>query len=405
MILAGGRGRRLHPLTTPRAKPAVPFGGRYRLIDIVLSNFVNSGFVKIKVLTQYKSDSLNCHISRGWRLSPMLDQYVELVPAQQREGEIWYRGNADAVWQNLNLIRDEEPFDVCVFGADHIYKMDIRQMLHFHRQSQAALTVSAVPVPLAAASDFGVIEVDAQGMMIGFEEKPKDPKPMPKRPDYALASMGNYIFRADVLYEAVSQDAENDDSEHDFGKNIVAELYKNFRVAVYDFAENRLPGQHRREVGYWRDVGTLESFMAAHMDLISIHPVFDLYNPHWPIRTRSYHNPPAKFVHEAGERVGKATDSIVCSGCVISGGRIRSSILAQRVRVNSYAILDGCILFNGVNVGRHARLRNCIVDKYVDIPEGSQIGYDRKADEERFFVSESGIVVVPKGADVSSFGE
>src|SRR5215468_2481959 len=329
IVLAGGEGRRLHPLTAERAKPAVPIGGRYRLVDFVLSNFVNSGFFKIKVLTQYKSDSLNAHIARGWRLSAMLDFYVDLVPAQQRTGKDWYRGSADAMWQSLNVITDEDPDYVAVFGGDHIYKMDVRQMLDSHLEHQADVTVAAVPVPRSEAKDFGILAVDDRGRVVSFDEKPAQPREIPGRPGWCLASMGNYIFTTEPLVEALRADAGDERSKHDFGHSILPWMVKRAEVCAYDFAQNEIPGQEERERGYWRDVGTIAAYWQANMDLVSVHPLLDLYNPRWPIRTWALPLPPAKFVFadEENARMGIATDSLVCEGCIISGGRIDRCVL------------------------------------------------------------------------------
>jgi len=402
MVLAGGEGRRLYPLTIDRAKPAVPFAGRYRIIDIVLSNLVNSGLNKIKVVTQYKSHSLETHVARAWRVASILDQYIEPIPAQQRTGKSWFKGSADAVYQCFNVIRDERPTHVVVFGGDHIYKMDVRQMLDFHFAKKAQLTVAAIPVPLAEAKSFGVIEVDADGRMIGFQEKPASPKPMPGRPDFALASMGNYIFDTDVLTTELEADASNEESNHDFGRDVLPAMYGRRDVFVYDFATNEVPGEEERERGYWRDIGTIETYFNAQMDLVSIHPLFNLYNHLWPMRTMTLHEPPAKFVFsdEAASRIGIATDSMVCDGCIVSGGRIHRTVMAPRTRINSYSHVEESILLEGVNVGRHARIRRAIVDKDVDVPAGTEIGYDLEADRKRFFVSEGGIVVVPKGTQI-----
>lgn len=400
MILAGGAGTRLRPLTRDRAKPAVPFGGRYRLIDIVLSNFVNSGFYQIEVLTQYKSESLHQHISRGWRLSEQLNHFIDIVPAQQRVGPQWYRGSADAVYQNLNLIRDHEPEDVCVFGADHIYKMDVSDMVRFHREREADLTVAAVPVSLEEGKSFGVFDVDASGRIDNFVEKPDEPTPMPGDEEKCLASMGNYIFDAEVLADRVREDAQDEESAHDFGKNIVTEMVRDpdASVYVYDFSQNRVPGQPEREVGYWRDVGTIDSYWEASMDLVRIHPYFDLYNDEWPIRTHFENHPPAKFVHDdpSNERVGRAINSVVAEGCIVSGGVIRDSILFPEARVNSFSEIDQSILFEGVDVGRRAKIRRAIIDKNVEIPPDTVIGHDLEKDRERFTVSDNGIVVIPK---------
>jgi glucose-1-phosphate adenylyltransferase len=404
MILAGGAGTRLRPLTRERAKPAVPFGGRYRLIDIVLSNFVNSGFYQIKILTQYKSESLNRHVSRGWRLSDQLDQFIDVVPAQQRVGPQWYRGSADAIYQNLNLIEDNQPEDVCVFGADHIYKMDISQMLQDHRRREADLTVAAVPVTLEEAKAFGVFEIDEEGRITDFVEKPDDPTPMPGDPERCLASMGNYIFDTETLVERVRNDADKEDSSHDFGHDIVSPMVADpdSEVFVYDFSDNRVPGQHEREVGYWRDVGTVDAYWRASMDLVSVHPHFDLYNDKWPIRTYYENHPPAKFVHHdpSNERVGKAIDSMVAQGCIVSGGTIQDSVLFPEVHTHSYSRIDESILFEGVEVGEGARIRRAVIDKGVEIPPETVIGHDLEKDRERFSVSDEGIVVIPKGEEL-----
>lgn len=398
MILAGGQGQRLMPLTQDRAKPAVPFGGRYRLIDFVLSNFVNSGFSKIKVLTQYKSNSLNTHLNRAWRLAPILDQYIEPVPAQQNLGPEWYKGSADAIYQNMNIITDEEPEYVCVFGADHVYKMNINQMLEQHIVTGADLTVAAKPVNLEEARGFGVIGVDGGWRMRSWAEKPQNPWPMPGDPDKALASMGNYIFKTEALVRELQRDAGTTGSVHDFGRDIITSMYQNtdYKVFCYDFEKNTYPGQHERERGYWRDVGTIDSYYESSMDLIGVVPVLDLYNKRWPIRSHMGHHPPAKFVHNQGERVGSATNSIVSEGCIVSGGQISSSILCPGVRVNSFARVEDSILFDGVTVGRNAKLRKVILDKNVTIPPGMAIGYDLEADQARFTISANGVVVVPK---------
>jgi glucose-1-phosphate adenylyltransferase len=403
VVLAGGEGTRLWPLTAERAKPAVPIGGRYRLIDFVLSNLVNSGLLKIKVLTQYKSDSLNTHIARGWRLPAMLDFYVEVVPAQQRLGKEWFRGSADAMFQSLNIITDEEPDLVAVFGGDHIYKMDVNQMVDFHLDKQADVTVAAIPVPVAEATQFGVLAVDEEGAILAFDEKPARPRELPSRPGWALASMGNYLFDTAPLVEELERDQESK-GNHDFGRNILPAMVGKRRVYAYDFSKNEIPGMLERERGYWRDVGTIAAYWQANMDLIAVNPVFDLYNPRWPIRTHTLPLPPAKFVFAEQGRVGMATDSLVSEGCIISGGRIDRSVLSPGVRINSFAHVEESILMDGVDVGRHARLRRAVVDKGVHIPAGMEIGYDLEADRARFHVGDDGIVVVPKDADLSGRG-
>ncbi len=400
VVLAGGEGRRLLPLTADRAKPAVPIGGRYRLIDFVLSNLVNSGLLKIKVLTQYKSDSLNTHIARGWRLPAMLDFYVEVVPAQQRVGKEWFRGSADAMFQSLNIITDEDPDLVAVFGGDHLYKMDVNQMVDFHLDKQAEVTVAAIPVPVAEATAFGVLSVNDEGELLSFDEKPAQPREIPGRPGWALASMGNYLFETAPLVDALSHD-QSQGTQHDFGRNILPAMVGRRRAFVYDFSKNEIPGALERERGYWRDVGTIEAYWQANMDLIAVDPIFDLYNQRWPIRTYTAPLPPAKFVFAQSERMGTATDSLVSEGCIISGGRIDRSILSPGVRINSFAHVEESILMDGVDVGRHARIRRAIIDKGVHIPPGMEIGVDLAADRRRFHVSDEGIVVVPKEADLS----
>jgi len=399
MILAGGEGKRLAPLTLERAKPAVPFGARYRIIDVVLSNFVNSGFHKIKVLTQYKSASLEEHVARAWRLSPILDNYIETIPAQQRTGLSWFKGSADAVWQCFHVVEDEDPEIVIIFGGDHIYKMDMQVMLDHHLQKNADLTVAAIPVPKKEASDFGIIHIDAEGRVISFVEKPADPPEMPGRPGWSLASMGNYIFNKQALRDELIKDQTIEDSAHDFGKSILPSMVDGGkRCFVYDFATNLVPGEEKN--GYWRDVGTISSYFDAHMDLVSVSPEFNLYNRLWPVRTGVSFDPPAKFVFsdQQNARIGIATDSLVSDGCIISGGQIHKSVLSPGVRVNSFAHIEQCVLMERVKVGRYARLRRVIVDKDVELPAGIQIGFDLEADKKRFTVTEDGIVVIPKRA-------
>jgi len=381
----------------------VPFGGRYRLIDFVLSNLANSGFLKMKVLVQYKSESLNTHIQRAWRLTALLNQYVEIVPAQMRVGPKWFAGSADAIYQNLNIITDEEPEYLFVFGADHIYRMDVRQMLEFHAAHKADLTVAAIPVPVEEAGEFGIIEVDDEGRMAGFVEKPKTgAKTMPKDPTKCLASMGNYLFTTEALVQEIVRDAGDPNSAHDFGKSIVASMYQRKKVCVYDFATNVVPGQSERERGYWRDVGNIDAYYQANMDLVAVDPIFSLYNYEWPIYTVQYNYPPAKFVFrlENEGRIGQATNSLISEGCIISGGQVHHSIISPKVRVNSYAVVEDSILFENVNVGRHCKIRRAIVDKHVDVPAGTTIGYDLDKDRRQFHVSDSGIVIIPKGMHI-----
>lgn len=395
IILAGGEGKRLFPLTSDRVKSAVPFGGAYRIIDFVLSNFVNSGFTKIKVLTQYKSHSLNTHLSRGWRLSPLLDQYIDPVPAQMRTGPHWFQGTADAVFQNMNLILDEMPDHVCIFGGDHIFKMNIRQMLDHHVEAGGSVTVAAIPVPLAEAREFGVIRTEG-GKIRDFLEKPQNPEPTVPGGTTALASMGNYIFRTKDLIDILREDSEISSSKHDFGHNILPRLASEGRAFVYDFSKNTIPGMEELETGYWRDIGNIDAYWKANMDLVAVTPSFNLYNPYWTIRTYRPQVPPAKFVFadEKNKRVGVATDSIVCGGSIISGGQIDRSILSHGIRVNSYSHVSESVVFNGVDIGRYARLNRCIVEKDVRIPADLRVGFNHEEDKKFFFVSSGGIVVV-----------
>ena len=403
IVLAGGEGKRLAPLTLDRAKPAVPFGGNYRLIDFALSNLVNAGFRRIVVLTQYKSHSLDRHITLTWRLSPLLGNYVAPVPAQMRRGPHWFSGSADAIYQNLNLLNDEQPDYVAVFGADHIYRMDPGQMLDQHVETGAAVTVAALRAPLSQADQFGVVEAGPDGHTItAFREKPKDAVGLPDAPDQVFASMGNYMFTTEALIEAVTADAASSSSSHDMGGNIVPMLVGSGAAHVYDFSKNIVPGEGERDHGYWRDVGTLDAFYDAHMDLISVDPVFNLYNDEWPILTWHEPLPPAKFVFDEDGRRGHALDSMVCAGVVISGATARRSILSPGVHLHSHAEVEGSILMQGVDVGRGAVVRNAIVDKNVRIAPGAQVGVDPEADRERFKVSDNGIAVIPKGAVVEA---
>jgi glucose-1-phosphate adenylyltransferase len=403
IVLAGGEGKRLAPLTDDRAKPAVPFGGNYRLIDFALSNLVNGGLLRIVVLTQYKSHSLDRHVAATWRLSPLLGNYVAPVPAQMRRGPYWFQGSADAIYQNMNLLYDERPDYVAVFGADHIYRMDPLQMIDQHVDGGADVTVSAIRVPIEQASEFGVIETAADGRSISaFREKPTDPVGLPDAPDEVFASMGNYIFTTKALIEAVTSDAADESSKHDIGGNLIPQLVASGNAQVYDFAQNEVPGTHERERGYWRDVGTLDAFYDAHMDLISVDPIFNLYNRRWPILTWPDPLPPAKFVFEAEGRVGHAVDSMVCAGVVVSGSTVRRSVLSPEVHTHSHSLVEDSILMHGVDVGRRAIVRRAIVDKNVQIADGATIGVDAKRDRERFTVSEGGVVVIGKGAVVEA---
>lgn len=401
MILAGGEGKRLYPLTKDRAKPAVPFGGRYRIIDFVLNNFINSGFFKIKVLTQYKSDSLNKHITRGWALSPFLNQYVDLAPAQMRTGSEWYRGTADAIYQNIFHITDEDPDYVCIFGGDHIYKMDVSQMLDYHKEKKADLTISAIPIPIEEAHEFGIIEVDDDWKLTNFVEKPKTaPKSIPGNPNMCLASMGNYIFNKDSLLKALEEDEKIKSSNHDFGKNVIPMmLNEGKRIYVYNFNENVFPGMSDRERGYWMDVGSIDAYWQANMDLLDYDPELNLYSQAWPLRTFNYNYPPAKFIWEEGERVGMATNSMVSEGCIVSGAGLSRCVLSPKVKVNSFSQISESILMENVEIGRHSRIKKAIIDKNVIVPPNTRIGFNREEDEKRgFHVSPNGVTVVPKGA-------
>ncbi|MGV1010347.1 MAG: glucose-1-phosphate adenylyltransferase [Dermatophilaceae bacterium] len=404
IVLAGGEGKRLMPLTADRAKPAVPFGGIYRLIDFALSNVVNSSYLQVVVLTQYKSHSLDKHVTKTWRMSTMLGNYVTCVPAQQRVDKNWYLGSADAIFQSLNLIEDEEPDIVVVVGADHVYRMDFSQMVDQHLRSPAELTVAAIRQPISLADQFGVIEVDPDDVTkVGaFLEKPSRPQGLPDAPDEVLASMGNYVFDADALVEAVTRDHETDGSKHDMGGDIVPAFVDRGTAYVYDFKDNEVPGSTDRDRGYWRDVGTLDSYYDAHMDLISVHPVFNLYNKEWPIYTDYGPQPPAKFVHGYGDRVGEALSSAVSPGVVVSGAQVNLSVLSPGVHVHSYATISESVLLDDVEVGRYAVIRRAIIDKNVQIPEYCRIGVDHHADRARgFHVTENGIVVIGKGQKVT----
>lgn len=385
------------PLTADRAKPAVPFGGSYRLIDFVLSNLVNAGFVRLCVLTQYKSHSLDRHITTTWRMSTLLGDYVTAVPAQQRLGPRWFTGSADAIYQSLNLINDEQPDYVVVFGADNVYRMDPRQMLDQHIATGAGVTVAGIRMPRATADQFGVIETAADGMRIAaFLEKPADPPGIPDSPDQSYVSMGNYMFTTDVLVEALRADAANADSRHDMGGDIIPMLTDEGTAFVYDFNSNVVPGESERDHGYWRDVGTLDAYHDAHMDLVSVHPVFNLYNRLWPILTNLPPMPPAKFVEG-----GNAHESMVGAGTIVAGAHVRNSVLANDVRVAAGAYLEGCVVMPGARIGPGAVLRNAVLDKFTVVEGGAQIGVDLDGDRERYTVSDAGIVVIGKGVVVT----
>lgn len=399
MVMAGGRGERLYPLTRERSKPAVPVGGKYRLIDFVLSNLINSNIGGIYVLTQYKSQSLMEHLHHGWYINdPRGREFVIPVPAQMRMGESWYRGTADAIYQNHNLIMNHTPDLVAIFGADHVYRMDVRQMVEFHQRSNALVTVSAIPVPVAEASSFGVIKVDAEGHIVEFQEKPRQPAEMPDRPGWSLASMGNYLFHAPTLLKLLDEDSQQAQSSHDFGKNILPSLVASRRLFAYDYSKNEVPGRVKEEErGYWRDVGTIGAYYTVNMDFKSPDPIFNLYNREWPLRTSNFHDPPAKFVFDDDIRRGMAVHSLVGEGCILSGGQVKDSILGRNVFVHSWSLVTDSILLDGVEIGRHARIRKCIIDKNVRIPPGTVIGFNPDDDRARYHVDpDSGVVVIPK---------
>ena len=398
MVLAGGQGERLYPLTKERSKPAVPFGGIYRIVDFTLSNCVNSDLRRIFVLTQYKSHSLERHLKMGWdKFDAEFGEYLYTVPPQLRMGDRWYLGTADAIYQNLNLLEDERPERVLILSGDHVYKMDYAEMISAHTESRAALTVAVVETDVAHASSFGVLQVDGSDRIIGFEEKPSNPTPVPGRADIALINMGVYVFETESLVRAIIEDAKRTDTQHDFGRNIIPSMVPQGGVQAFRFVD-----ENRKSVKYWRDIGTIDSYYEASMDLVSVEPVFNLYDRSWPIRTYVGPHPPAKMVFaqtpEEGGRRGEALDSLVAPGVIVSGGVARRSILSPRVRINSFANVEDSILMDGVEVGRNARVRRAIVDKYIKIPAGYSIGFDPAEDARRFVTSAQGVVVIPKGA-------
>jgi glucose-1-phosphate adenylyltransferase len=395
-VLAGGKGTRLHPLTKERAKPAVPFGGRYRIVDFVLSNLVNSGVFSIYVLIQFKSQSLLQHLREGWEVTGLLkNNFIIPVPAQMRSAqEDWYRGTADAIYQNVNLIEQADPHIVAIFGADHIYRMNIRQMIEFHVEKRASVSIAAIPVSKEYASEFGVIETNPDGSIVAFHEKKSDAPTMPGDPTQVLASMGNYVFSTELLVRELYADAKNPNSSHDFGKDILPNLIGRADMYAYDFQTNRIPGDPIGSPVYWRDVGTLDAYYEASMDLRSVSPELNLYNRQWPLRTAGYSDAPAKFVFDEDGRRGMSIDSIVAGGAIISGGSVKSSVIGRGVKVHTGATVEDSILFDNCDIGRHAKVRRAILDKNVRVPEGVQIGYNVEEDRKRYHVTESGIVVV-----------
>jgi len=399
-IMAGGKGERLWPLTKDRTKPAVPFGGVYRIIDFSLSNCINSGLRRVYILTQYKSASLHRHIRLGWNiLASELGEYIELLPAQQRVGETWYLGTADAIFQNMYALDMDKPDEVLILSGDHVYRMNYYSMIDFHRDTEADLTVGVVEVPKESSRSLGVVEVGSDSIVTGFEEKPAVPKTIPHKPDKIYASMGIYVFNSKVLLRELQEDSHRKDSSHDFGKDIIPRMIrKGMRVSAYNFLD-----KSGRNPEYWRDIGTISAYYEANLDLVQVDPVFNLYDKDWPIRTYQEQCPPAKTVFAGEEitgRVGLVLDSLVSGGCIVSGGRVQRSVLSPHVRINSYSNVADSILLEGVNVGRYAKIKNAIIDKDVSIPQGMVIGYDAQEDKKRFFVTESGIVVVAKGTEI-----
>lgn len=404
IVLAGGEGKRLMPLTHERAKPAVPFGGIYRLIDFALSNIVNSGYLRVVVLTQYKSHSLDRHIAKTWRLSTHLGNYVAPVPAQQRVGKHWFLGSADAIYQSLNLIDDEQPDIVVIVGADNIYRMDFSQMVDQHIDTGAAMTVAGIRQPIDQADQFGVIDVEPTDprRIRAFLEKPTNPQGLPDSPEEVLASMGNYVLTTEALIEALRVDSENPDSKHDMGGDLVPWFVDRGLAGVYDFKDNDVPGASERDHGYWRDVGTIDAYYDSHQDLISVSPIFNLYNTEWPLFTGNPSHPPAKFVYGHRERLGHALDSLVSPGVIVSGGEVMGSVVSPATKVNSWSSVRDSVVFENVDIGRNAVIQRAIVDKNVRIDDGAHVGVDLERDQERgFTVTESGITVVPKGAHVT----
>jgi glucose-1-phosphate adenylyltransferase len=395
MVLAGGKGERLYPLTQDRAKPAVPFGGIYRIIDFTLSNCLNSGIRRINLLTQYKSLSLNRHIFQGWNIfNPQLDEFVNLIPAQQRVGEDWYLGTADAIYQNVYVLQQDRPDLILILSGDHIYKMNYREMIAYHLEKKADLTAAVIEMDKRLSRELGVLQVDEEYRIIGFEEKPEVPKTLPGNPNLILANMGVYIFNTEILARRVIEDAKDRSSQHDFGRNVIPAMVGQDRVYAYSFRD-----ENKKQGKYWRDIGTLDAYYEASMDLVAVDPLFNLYDAQWPIRTYYPSLPPAKtvFDDDRSNRVGASYDSMVSSGCIISGGKVHRSILSPNVRIHSYSEVRDSILMEGVEVGRGARISRAIIDKRISIPKGYQIGFNPAEDAKKFTVTQSGIVVLSKG--------
>jgi glucose-1-phosphate adenylyltransferase len=396
IVLAGGKGTRLYPLTKERAKPAVPFGGKYRIIDFVLSNFINSGIYSIYVLTQFRSQSLLQHLNEGWQFGSLLkNQFIIPVPAQMRSpGETWYQGTADAIYQNINLIEQADPHVVAIFGGDHIYRMNVMSMIEYHQEKSSEVTVAAIPVEKKFAAEFGVIETAEDGRILGFHEKNPEAPTMPGDPSRVYASMGNYVFSTRTLLRLLHDDAANENSNHDFGRDILPKLAGRAQMYAYDFQTNRIPSEPVEMAPYWRDVGTIDAYYEANMDLRAVAPPLNLYNREWPLRTTSYADPPAKFTFDDENRRGQAIDSIVAGGCILSGGMVKNSVLGRGVRMHSAALVEDSVILDSCDIGRRAKIRRAILDKNVRVPEDAVIGYDLEMDRRYHHVTESGIVVV-----------
>jgi glucose-1-phosphate adenylyltransferase len=396
IVLAGGKGTRLYPLTKERAKPAVPFGGKYRIVDFVLSNFINSGIYSIYVLTQFRSQSLLQHLSEGWQFGGMLkSQFIIPVPAQMRSAdETWYQGTADAIFQNINLIEQADPHLVAIFGADHIYRMNIASMMEYHEKKSARVTVAAIPVDKRLASEFGVIETGADGRIVRFHEKNPDAPTIPGDPERVYASMGNYIFSTHTLLRELQDDAADEKSTHDFGRDILPSLVARSEVFAYNFQSNSIPGEKPEAEVYWRDVGTIDAYYEANMDLRSVSPALNLYNREWPLRTTGFPDPPAKFTFDDENRRGQAIDSVISGGALLSGGVVRNSVIGRHVRVHAGALVEDSIIMDNCDIGRRAKVRRAILDKNVRVPQDGSIGYDIEQDRRFHYVTDSGIVVV-----------